>query len=475
MRKFILALAAAVTLPAAAQNIDIESLSGLQFSFGNPGARALGMGGAFLGLADDASAAEANPAGLTILRKPEVSIELRNFVEQQSFTTSGTYPNIERTAFNHHSNAAVISFGSIVYPIKNFTIGAYYHEPLNNEGGGFVIPQRDPFTGDVTPLPDFFMPQERIGNTDEYRFSGGPITEQECFARRLQFNDPFTCVQRVVKPFVSALAVRQRTIGISGAWQAHPRFSVGATARYQRFRESAATLRFALLPNSQLVLDQTLIQATAQESDGGVELGEETDITFAVGFKWTPIDMVSIGAVYKEGAEYDTALFYADSANTGGQFITAAETTFHLPDVAGLGISVRPIPSLTINADAVRVTYSNLVDDFISAGADVTGLDDPFQADDVTELRFGAEYLFPTKIPVAIRAGYWMDPAHSVTWRGPLNHESFVAEALLFPEGQDQEHYTIGAGLAWPRFQIDVAYDTSDTYKAGSISMVTRF
>src|SRR5256884_8241541 len=103
MRKFFLLLAvcAAITVPLAAQNTDIESLSGLQFNFGNPGARSLGMGGAFLGLADDASAAEANPAGLTILRKPEITIEGRNYQEQQVFTTSGTFPNLQRTAFSH--------------------------------------------------------------------------------------------------------------------------------------------------------------------------------------------------------------------------------------------------------------------------------------------------------------------------------------------------------------------------------------
>src|SRR5215210_6834255 len=106
MRKtcLFIAISAAFTLQLAAQNTDIESLSGLQFNFGNPGARSLGMGGAFLGLADDASAAEANPAGLTILRKPEISIEARNYEEQQIFTTSGTFPEIERTPFTHYSN-----------------------------------------------------------------------------------------------------------------------------------------------------------------------------------------------------------------------------------------------------------------------------------------------------------------------------------------------------------------------------------
>ena len=141
MRKIVLvALCAVIAAPLAAQNTDIESLSGLQFNFGNPGARSLGMGGAFLGRADDASAAEANPAGLTILRKPEISVEARNYVEQQLFTTTGTYPNVVRTPFTHYSDRVSVSFASIVYPIKSFTVGMYFHEPLKNAGGGRVIP-----------------------------------------------------------------------------------------------------------------------------------------------------------------------------------------------------------------------------------------------------------------------------------------------------------------------------------------------
>ena len=38
------------------------------------GARALGMGGAFLARADDATAASWNPAGLSYLLRPEVSL-----------------------------------------------------------------------------------------------------------------------------------------------------------------------------------------------------------------------------------------------------------------------------------------------------------------------------------------------------------------------------------------------------------------
>ncbi|HYC61063.1 MAG TPA: outer membrane protein transport protein [Thermoanaerobaculia bacterium] len=467
MRRLIGALLVLAAIPAMAQNVDIEALSGLQFNFGNPGARSLGMGGAFLGLADDASAAEANPAGLTILRKPEVSLELRNYLEQQEFTTSGTFPDLSRTAFTNHSDRVVITFGSAVMPIKKFTVGVYYHEPLNNEGGGAVVPFRDPVTNRVTLLPNFFLPTTVNGDVVTH---GDPVTREQCLQIRQQMNNPGACVEFRIKPFVSALSVRQRTYGIAGAWQVHPRFSVGASVRHQRFLETAATFRY----NDSFVLQQSLIQATARESNGNVELAESTDTTFAAGFKWTPTDKISVGGVYKRGPQFDAPLFYAD-ASTNHEFIDAADTKFHMPDIAGIGISVRPIPSLTVNFDAVHVKYSNLVDDFVSATADVDGLEDPFTAADVTELRLGAEYLFPTKIPFALRAGVWRDPAHSVVWNGPLNHPNFIAEALLYPETEDQTHLSIGGGLAWQRFQIDLAYDTSDKYKVGSISMVTRF
>src|SRR5258706_993714 len=158
MRKLFI-LIALIAVPAVAQNTDIESLSGLQFNFGNPGARSLGMGGAFLGLADDASAAEANPAGLTILRKPEITIEGRNYQEQQVFTTSGTFPDLHRTGFSHYSQRIDATFASVVYPTKYFTIGAYYHEPLRNEGTGEVVPVTNSFTGQIkTDVPNFFLP-----------------------------------------------------------------------------------------------------------------------------------------------------------------------------------------------------------------------------------------------------------------------------------------------------------------------------
>ena len=49
----------------------------IQFDFLNPSARSLALGGAFVGLADDATAALVNPAGLIGLTRKEISIEGR--------------------------------------------------------------------------------------------------------------------------------------------------------------------------------------------------------------------------------------------------------------------------------------------------------------------------------------------------------------------------------------------------------------
>jgi long-chain fatty acid transport protein len=466
MRKLLILLAL-VALPAAAQNTDIESLAGLQFNFGNPGARSLGMGGAFLGLADDASAAEANPAGLTILRKLEISVEGRNFEEQQHFSTSGTFPEINRTSFTHFSPRVDPTFASVVVPIKNrFTLGVYYHEPLRNEGAGTVVPTFNQLTGGLeTNVPDFFFLSQK-----------GTVTDaQGCIAERTSTKNPLSCLQYTIIPFVSALKVQEQTLGIAGAFKVGD-FSFGATARYQQFHEEALTVRFDQDPNTLALIgfQSFSVQASGDILKRGDKVDKQTDVTFAGGMKWAPNDKFSLGAVYKQGATFETPTFAAN-ANTDFEFVKAGDTVFHIPDVFGAGVAFRPIPVLTLTFDAVHVTYSNLVDDFVSINEDIRAIDKAYGADDVTELHLGAEYFFSTKIPVALRGGVWRDPAHSVEFRGPLNTPSAVASAILYPKGKPQTHISVGVGLAWPRFQIDAAYDRSETFRVGSISLVTRF
>ncbi len=469
MRKicFFLAISAAFTLQLAAQNTDIESLSGLQFNFGNPGARSLGMGGAFLGLADDASAAEANPAGLTILRRPEVSLEVRNYQEQQLFTTSGTFPNLTRTAFSHYSQRVEPTFFSFVYPIKKGTLGFYIHEPLRNEGSGQVVPERNTFTGAIkTNVPNFYLPKN----------GPAPVSKADCEAMRRSTGDFFSCLEYTILPFLSALTVQERTFGVAGAYKIG-KVSVGGTVRYHRFNEAAFTFR--VTPTFDF--SSISVQTTSDVTDQNSKVKDKTAWTFAGGVKWEPNDKFSVGAVYKQGAKF-VARTFAANADTKFEFVDVAKseglppTTFHIPDVYGIGVSVSPIPVLKINADAVHITYSNLVDKFVSINEDIRAIDKAYKASDVTEFHVGAEYFFfLSKLPVALRGGVWRDPDHAIEYRGPLNVPDAVAAAILYPKGTNQNHVSIGAGLAWPKFQVDAAYDRSAHYKVGSISVIRRF
>ncbi len=71
----VIALIAAVTATSPCWSQDSTRIAHTVFT--NPGARSLGLGGAFAAIADDATAAFANPAGLVQILRPEISAEVR--------------------------------------------------------------------------------------------------------------------------------------------------------------------------------------------------------------------------------------------------------------------------------------------------------------------------------------------------------------------------------------------------------------
>ncbi len=83
-----------------------------QFRLSNPGARSLGFGGAFAALADDATAAYANPAGLVQLVDPEISAELRITVFSADETVNDR-------------DASGLGFAAFVLPRKKWAFAVY--------------------------------------------------------------------------------------------------------------------------------------------------------------------------------------------------------------------------------------------------------------------------------------------------------------------------------------------------------------
>lgn len=118
------------------------------------GARALGMGGAFLARADDATAASWNPAGLSYLRLPEVSfVWLHNSLNTRTRGASdvaqtldrrdGTGPDFVAFAFpydaGHISGSAQISYQRVISFSSDRTIRDPDQTRTVQSSGGFDV------------------------------------------------------------------------------------------------------------------------------------------------------------------------------------------------------------------------------------------------------------------------------------------------------------------------------------------------
>jgi hypothetical protein len=131
--RYVVLLAALMLLcPAAGYSLDNSYWNtGLNFRFYPPGARALGMGGAFVGLADDTTAAASNPAGLAQLTRMQLAIEGRyisNDGEQSSFPF-GIFDGRVR-ANSDIDDVGEISFGAFSTPLYDnmFNLAVFYHK-----------------------------------------------------------------------------------------------------------------------------------------------------------------------------------------------------------------------------------------------------------------------------------------------------------------------------------------------------------
>lgn len=108
------------------------------------GARAIGWGTAFIAIADDATAASHNPAGLVQLERPEVSIVGSYFFrhEQQDVTEADTI--VEDQNLDNFE----LNYLSIVYPSelwsRNITVSLNFQRLFNLQGDTDIASLLDP-------------------------------------------------------------------------------------------------------------------------------------------------------------------------------------------------------------------------------------------------------------------------------------------------------------------------------------------
>jgi len=423
-----------------------EVFQDFQWNLSTPGARANGMGRAFIGLADDATAAVANPAGLTSLTRPQVYVEYKNTqlrVDRLSGPTSLT--TLTTTPFGDTINN--VSFLSIAVPIGHgITVSFARHQFLDHEETFDYAPRAEP-------------------NNNGLTFFGVHASSQ------------FKAASYMGAAAISLLSDTVR---------------LGVSVSADRLSASSDLIRydinFSTNPPSSTgtVIQEIRIPSTDSNS-----------ASVTIGGQYRPNSVVSIGAVYIKAPSFTFSEDFLDGtgAQLSGITPTGVAVTFpqtlslHVPSRYGVGVAVRPTQlgsRFVAVFDVSHLNYSDLAKDFVVTNRFDSVLPENFTIEDKTEIHVGGEYnLLTGKNPVFVRGGVFTSPDHRL-------HYAATAAAPIASAGCDRTcqstvytdqfnllaektrvYGTIGGGVVLgPHLQLDASYVGTKEFVA---SVAARF
>jgi long-subunit fatty acid transport protein len=427
-----------LSLPASALT-DEEVFRDFRFNLINPGARARGIGGAFLSLADDATAAQANPAGLSFLLRTEYFAELRVYDNAaRSSVITETLPTGIDTFVARGTDlddGASLSFLSAVIAKKDWSIGFSRQELINIQNSTLSS-----FAFTFEDTPGVFL-AAGTGNID-------------------------------------VLTVNWN---VSAGYRISDRWSLGATLAYSTLDvDSTVTNTIvdtenALAQQAEPVLEPTLdLQTTIKDDDD--------DVTYSIGMLYRVVDKWSIGAVYRRGPRFSvteeitsvpTGLdVFGVAARLGTDFVDR----FSLPDTIGVGGSWNASPRITVATDIEFIEYSNLLDGYVPGVNVLTQPDAEFTVDDATDIRAGLEYVFPNTNkkmpPIALRGGVYIEESSEIRAKS-TGTGSFATEEVFRDSGRE-EHLTLGLGFVMKRYKLDLAADLANSDNEYLISFIYK-
>jgi hypothetical protein len=274
-------------------------------------------------------------------------------------------------------------------------------------------------------------------------------------------------------PLTASMDLDIVNFGVSGAFRVSEFFSLGVGVSYYDLSLDSITRRYNTsgadpfgpggrfgVPNYS---DSNIRNYVTQK-------GDDTTFGFNFGFLYRATDSLSLGAVYRQGPKFDYTSTAHRVSPAGANEVV--ETSLHVPDVIGIGLAYRLSDRATLSFDYDRVRYSQLTEDMADAFGNPALDANQYVVDDGNELHLGFEYLFLTpKVIIPVRLGAWQDPDHKIRYEG-----QFPEERAYFRGGDDQVHYTAGVGVAvGTPFELNLAYDHSDSVKTASLSAVIRF
>ena len=376
------------------------------------GARAVGMGGAFIAVADDATAASWNPAGLTQLKKPEISFALSYFKRRDDISSS-SHPEKSglQKAFSQDLN-----YLSAAYPFelfnRNMIVSLNYQRLYEFE--------RDINTA-IVSQPDFgstLTSKEKV----DFRQSGSLSTLSPAFAVEVT-----------------------------------PGFSLGATFNiwtdnlfWGNGWESDTTIRGKTYSGGMFKGRGTL-ESVGKYTDSDRYYGF-SGFNMHLGFLWDITNFVTIGGVIKTPftADMQHERLVKNRVRAPGLPLSLysqridENVELDMPLSYGLGVALRFSDRFTVSGDVYRTEWDHFrLEDGegyrVSPPTGEPSYKSPIE--ETTQVRLGAEYLFiypRTVIP--LRWGLFYDPEPS-----EKNPEDFWG-------------FTLGSGISIGNLIFDCAY-----------------
>lgn len=412
------------------------------------GARALGMGGAFVAIADDATAASWNPGGLTQLERPEFSyVYSWKWASEDFATTPFIFP--DDGTFNIDLDST--NFFSVVYPIprtiggRNLVLSLSYQRKFDFDRSLDFRARRTAGTPVAGPagyiVTDF--------NQDvQYRQKGGLATISPALG--------FEITNRLSVGIVAH--IWDSDLLPNNEWETETRF---------KLRTQTRSFNPALNAPPTYAFSKSTDKFTGYEATN-----------YTIGALYKPNDRWGIGVVYhtrytaKVDRENVTRNIYTMGAMPTAGRITHSKLEFDWPAAAAVGVSYRfPNDKLTLSLDVTRIDWDDFVKKIKHAAmgsfilqdkvSPITGLPKSLSPHDPTwTLRLGGEYVFvqPRKpkqnyLP-SVRAGLFYDPepagGRKDSFWGPVRGDG---------EADDYYGFAFGAGvLIRNRVNIDAAY-----------------
>lgn len=399
------------------------------------GARATGMGGAFIAIADDATAASWNPAGLINLEKAEVSVVYSYFNRSQSYHSS---PHPEMSNRPSEMDAHDINFASLAIPFnlldRNMIITLNYQQLFDMNKDVLFTYNYEP--GNVDGL------------TGPYRFT------QKGSIGALS---PAFAVQVLPELYLGATVNIWDGIAGTSAWSNTSTFSGKGTIR---------------IPEFSLVMPYNVdYRETQRFSFSGLNAN--------LGLLYTLNGKYSFGFVYKTA--FDASVTKETTTTTSTVFpdfpppdpptVTHAneELSYSMPASYGIGFAYRHSDRLTVSLDIYRTEWSEFAITSKATGERKNPLSNQpvgkGKPRDTTQVRLGAEYLIiGDRMVIPLRAGLFYDPEPGMLKTGNQTAGSAIDDSTWSSKLNDFFGFSVGSGIAIDSWAFDISYQ----YRSGN-------